>query len=145
MRRVQNSGSFELDLPPDEAFPLFTAEGERRWVPGWSPTILGADAQAPGSVFLTEADGRQTIWTVIQSDRGVLRHRYSRVTPGLTAGTVDVHVQPGGAGSIVQVAYDLTALSEEGAASLDAYEGEQFGAMMVKWRSLIVDMMTSAG
>ena len=141
VRRVRNSGSFELPLPPDQAFPLFTADGERKWVPGWSPTVLGPEPQHTGLVFLTQSHGLDTIWTVIESDPAKRRHLYSRVTPGASAGTVEVCVRPAPQGSIVDVAYDLTALSEEGAAGLDSYEGEQFGAMMDKWRSLITDML----
>jgi hypothetical protein len=140
-RRVRSCGGFELPLAPERAFSLFTAEGERRWVPGWSPTILGDMPQHPGMVFLTEADSRQTIWTVIESDPVALRHRYSRVTPGVSAGTVDVQLRTDAHGSTVEVSYDLTALSEEAQPALDAYEGAQFEAMMDEWRSLIAEML----
>jgi hypothetical protein len=139
--RIANSGSFELPVTPDEAFDLFTAEGERLWVPGWSPAILGTLPQHPGLVFLTEADGRQTIWTVIESDRAALRHVYSRVTPGQTAALVEVRLHPSGTGSRIDVSYDLTALSEEGEAALDAFADPHFGAMMDKWRSLAAAML----
>jgi hypothetical protein len=142
-QRIANSGSFELPLPPDEAFDLFTAEGEKLWVPGWSPTILGHLPQHPGLVFLTEADGKQTIWTVIESDRAALKHSYSRVTPGQTAAIVEVQLRPCGTGCRIHVSYDLTALSEEGEAALDGYADPQFGEMMDKWRSLVTAMLSS--
>ena len=34
--RVRRHGSFHVDLPPDQAIKLFTALGERLWVPGLS-------------------------------------------------------------------------------------------------------------
>ena len=141
--RIANSGNFELPVPADEAFDFFTAEGEKYWVPGWSPTVLGELPQHPGLVFLTESNGQQTIWTVIESDRQARRHVYSRVTPGLTAATVKVEVRASGEGSRVHVSYDLTALSEEGAAALDAYADPQFEQMMEKWRSLVSEMLAS--
>lgn len=139
--RIANSGTFELPLPPDETFDFFTAEGERSWVPDWSPTILGEPPQHPGMVFLTEANGRQTIWTVIESDRQARRHLYSRVTPGVSAAIVKVELRASGDGSRIHVSYDLTALSGEGEAALDAYADPNFGEMMEKWRSLIVEML----
>lgn len=141
--RIANSGSFELPLPPDKAFDLFTAEGERLWVPGWSPTILGTLPQHPGLVFLTEADGKQTIWTVIESDRAALKHVYSRVTPGQTAAIVEVRLRATGTGSQIEVSYDLTSLSEDGESALDSYADPHFGEMMDKWRSLVGAMLSS--
>ena len=141
--RIANSGSFELALSPHEAFDLFTAEGERLWVPGWSPTILGELPQHPGLVFLTEASGRQTIWTVIDSDWAALRHCYSRVTPGVSAGTVEVQICPTESGSEVIVSYDLTALSPEGEAVLEGYADPHFAEMMGVWRSLVEAMLAS--
>jgi len=137
-RRVRSAGGFELPLPAGDAFGLFTAEGERRWVPGWSPEILGQLPQHPGLVFLTKADGRDTIWTVIESDPASLRHRYSRVTPGHTAGTVEVRLHPAGSTCRVDVRYDMTALADDHAAALAPYVGEAFQAMLAEWQSLIV-------
>ena len=142
-RRIANSGSFELPLPPGEAFDLFTAEGEKDWVPGWSPTILGDLPQHPGLVFLTESNGQQVIWTVLESDPATLTHRYSRVAPGHTAATVEVRLRPSGTGCTVHVSYDLTALSPEGEAALDGYADPQFGETMEKWRSLVGEMLAS--
>ena len=34
---VERTGVVAMDLPAAEAFPLFSAEGERRWVAGWAP------------------------------------------------------------------------------------------------------------
>lgn len=134
-RRVRSSGGFELPLSATEAFDLFTAEGERRWVPGWSPDILGPLPQHPGLVFQTEAHGHKTIWTVIESDPASLRHLYSRVTPGHTAGTVEVRLHPAGSACRVDVSYNMTALADDHA--LAPYVGEAFQAMLAEWQALI--------
>jgi hypothetical protein len=136
-RRVRNSGSFELPQSAGDAFDLFTVDGERRWVPGWSAEILGQLPQHSGLTFLTEADGRQTIWTVIESDAGSLRHLYSRVTPGHTAGTVEVQLHPIGSTCRVEVSYDMTALTDVHSAALAPYVGEAFQAMLTEWQALI--------
>lgn len=135
--RIRESGSFRIDLPPDRAFELFTAAGERLWVPGWSPQILGPLPQQPGLVFLTGAGSEFTIWTVIESDPDRGRLRYSRVTPGSRAGIVAVSVVAADGGSEVEVAYDLTALEPNGTNALEPYAPHHFAKMMDEWRSLI--------
>lgn len=142
-QRARSSGRFELPLPLEKAFDLFTAEGERRWVPGWSPEILGSLPQHRGLIFLTNAHGRQSIWTVLESDPATLTHCYSRVTPGLTAGIVEVRLRAAGAGCEVEVAYDLTALSPDGQAALADYRGEAFDRMLGQWRELITAALGS--
>jgi len=137
MTRIQNSGSFELPMTPDAAFPLFTAEGERDWVPGWSPDILAELPQHPGLVFLTNVHGPETIWTVLESSPALLTHRYSRVTPGHTAGIVEVKLFPADNDCQVNVSYDMTALSLEGEAALDGYRGTAFATMLAEWQRLI--------
>lgn len=134
--RVRRSGSFQLDLDAGDAFPLFTAEGERDWVPGWSPTVLGPKQEA-GLVFLTGTGKENTIWTVLESDRAQLRHRYSQVTPGVRAGTVEVSLSREAAGCCVHVAYDMTALPGASEDALDGYCEPNFDAMLREWRELI--------
>lgn len=135
--RIRQQGSFNLDISPAEAFHLFTAEGERLWVPGWSPEILGKTPQESGLVFLTGTGCEATIWTVIDSDPEEGRVRYSRVTPVSRAGLVEVRLEPEGRGSCVHVMYDLTALSSHGETALKAYEGANFQQMLEEWRRLI--------
>jgi hypothetical protein len=141
--RVRSSGSFDLPLAPDQAFPLFTAEGEGRWVPGWSPEMLGSLPQHRGLVFLTKVDRSQTIWTVLESDPETLSHRYSRVTPGKTAGIVEVKLCPAHNGCRVSVSYDMTALTEAGQQALATYRGSAFDDMLVQWQELIATALES--
>jgi hypothetical protein len=144
-RRERRKGQIELPLPAEDAFKLFTAEGERLWVPGWSPEMLGAVPQAQGLVFLTGEGDEWTIWTVIASDPvgGILR--YSRVTPALRAGLVEVRLTGEGERTRVEVRYDLTALSSDGEASLEAYSAPRFAEMLDTWHALITDFLRSDG
>ncbi len=130
--RVVCRGTVRVPLPPEHALPLFTPRGERRWAEGWDPVFPAGDADdaAPGTVFLTEADGGgHAIWTV--ADRTERSMRYARAVPGVWAGTVEVRCEPAGAETLAEVTYDLTALDEaerpqlrEFADGYDAYLGE---------------------
>ena len=70
---VDRTGHLVLPLPVREAFPFFTPEGERRWVPGWAPEYLhpAEPSAEPGTVFRTQVDGEETLWIVLQFFNGV--------------------------------------------------------------------------
>lgn len=135
--RVRRRGDFHLAIPPEDAFDLFTAEGERLWVDGWEPRILSACATVPGSVFLTSHGGEETIWVVVDANREEGLLRYARVSPGRRAGTVEVRIRPDGGGTRVEVAYDLTALGAEGEAVLRSMDEAGFAEMLTQWKKMI--------
>jgi len=136
--RSRQKGSFELAVAASEAFDLFTAEGERRWVAGWEPSILSTcGAQEPGAVFLTDHNGESTIWTVIAADRTAGRLLYSRVSPGRRAGTVEVQIKACGDGSTITVSYDQTALGPDGEAIVAGMDEPAFAAMLGEWKRMV--------
>ena len=140
--RTRQHGSFALPLPPTEAFDLFTAEGEERWVAGWEPVILSdCGATEPGAVFLTDHGGEQTIWTVLEADRAAGRLAYSRVSPGRRAGTVRVSLAPRPDGTRVEVAYDLTSLGGDGDRAVRSMDSAGFGRMLGEWQRLIGEVL----
>ena len=143
--RTRQKGSFTLPLPSDQAFDLFTAEGERRWLDGWEPEILSdCGALEPGAVFLTDHGGEPTIWTVIEADRSAGRLQYSRVSPGRRAGTVGVQLADENGGTRVHVAYDITALGTAGETAVAAMDAAGFAAMLTDWRQLIERSLSEA-
>jgi hypothetical protein len=121
-------GTLHVPLPPTQAIQLFTAEGERAWVPGWDPTDISA------TVFTTGHDDHDTIWVV--TDETATTRRYARVTPGVQAGTVEVRCEPDGEHTRAHVTYDLTALGPD--ADLDAFAAH-FDEMLAEWERLIAD------
>lgn len=138
---VARHGSFELDLPPERAFPLFTAPGEELWVPAWDPVVLHGDGLGEGTVFVTTNHGHTTYWLVTDYDADAHRAQYVRVTPEADTGTVDVSIaatEQGG--SIVDVGYHLTALTPAGNAKLEESFGERdYADMMREWQRLIAE------
>jgi hypothetical protein len=137
--RVTHSGSLHVDAPPEHAFPLFTAPGERLWAPGWDPVILsGGDGLERGSVWLTAHGDEQTIWFVADYDPESFHAHYARITPTSRAGSVEVFVRSDGdGGSDVTVTYDLTALNEAGNRELAGFDGEHYAHMLMEWERLI--------
>jgi hypothetical protein len=134
---LRRSATISVALPPAEALRLFTPVGERDWVPGWDPDFPAGesgDGAEPGTVFVTTADERRTIWVAL--DRGPDHVRYAQVIPEIRAGTVEVRLTPDGPGTSAEVTYELTALSDEGAGELAEFEAS-FGESVGRWAGLI--------
>jgi hypothetical protein len=93
--RQRLTGRIKVDLPPGEAFRLFTPRGEQDWVHGWHPRFPAPapDDAEPGTVFETHTHGQHTIWLVTGREPGK-RISYARVTPGDQAGTVTITITP---------------------------------------------------
>lgn len=138
---IARTGSFELDMTPEEALPLFTAPGEKLWIPVWDPVVLNGDGYEKGTVFVTSNHGNTTYWLVTDYDTDARHARYVRVTPQANTGTVDVSITSnGGGGATVNVIYQLTALSPAGNEELQAsFSESKYAAMMEEWRTMIID------
>lgn len=139
--RVTHSGTVHVDAPPDHVFPLFTAPGERLWVPGWDPEIVsGGHGLERGSVWLTGTGNDRTIWLVVDYHPKTLHARYARITPESRAGTVEVLARPDGEGGTeAQITYEMTALNESGNEALAGFGAEEFAQMLVEWDRMIRD------
>jgi hypothetical protein len=139
--RYHASHSFDLPRPVDTCLPLFTAEGERDWVPDWSPTfVYPADGRTEaGMVFLTHQDGGITTWAMTVHEPAEGRVAYVRITPGFRVVQIRVICRPieEGRGCRVSVAYELTGLSEAGNAAGPGFV-EGFPMMIEGWRSHIL-------
>jgi hypothetical protein len=130
--RIELTGSFELAAPSDRVMPLFTAEGERLWAPGWDPEWADVEhTHEPGEVWTTSGPPLTT-WVTV--DAGPDRVRYARVAPGDSAGTVAVACTAHTEGTTVTVSYDLTALSPNGETRLTAFEAS-YAEMLEHWRA----------
>lgn len=137
MSRQRLTGRIQVDLPPGEAFRLFTPRGEEDWVHGWHPRFLVpvTDDTEPGTVFETHAHGHHATWLVTSREPG-RRISYARVIPGEQAGTVTVTVSASGRGTEVAVLYDLTALTS--AANLKLVEfADTYPAYLQSWQEAI--------
>ena len=131
--RVRRHGRLTLHGTLDDVVPLFTAEGERRWVEGWQPWFpLPGHVHERGEVWTTTAASRTTIWVTVE--RRVDGALFARVTSEVSAGLVEVSCSPGLDGTTdVDVSYDLTALSQEGRDAI-AHLRDGFGAMLATWQ-----------
>ena len=130
--------SFRLEAPLAHVFPLFTAEGERSWAPGWEPVLLGGAVER-GSAFVTRAhSGIETTWIVADYRPAEGRVSYARLAQGSNIGLVDVTcTEAEGGGTVVTVRYTLTGVSEQGRAFVREFlEPERYSHMIEEWQAL---------
>jgi len=137
---VERTGTFRVNQPLAQAFPLFSPEGERRWVAGWDPRYLhprDAPSAAPGTVFQTFHNGEETEWLVLRYSEADGVAEYVRITPGSRMGLVTVRAAARACGTDVEVTYRLTSLSDAGTRTLEAMTEESYAAMLGEWERLI--------
>lgn len=128
--------SFRLDAPLERVMPLFTAEGERSWAPGWEPVILSGAVER-GSAFVTRAhSGIETTWIVADYRPAEGRVSYARLAQGSNIGLVDVTCTAAeGGGTVVSVRYTLTGVSEQGRTFVREFlEPSRYARMIDEWR-----------
>ena len=128
--------TFHLDAPLARVFPLFTANGERAWAPGWDPRILSG-AEERGSAFVTTAhDGASVTWIVTDYRPVQGRVSYARLVHDSNIGLVDVSCTEVHGGTDVSVRYTLTAVSEAGKAFVAEFLTEEhYTKMIEEWQA----------
>ena len=136
---ILRTGTVHVALPPAEALPLFTAEGETRWVPGWSPTYVTPLEGEPreGDLWLTRDGDVEVIWRVQRYDPAASLAEYLRVVPGNRVAVVRVQCAPDGDGTIATVSYRVTPLSAAGRAWIADFDEAAYQDMMLEWEQLI--------
>ena len=96
---VERTGVVAMDLPLAEAFPLFNAEGERRWVAGWDPSHVHPNEPSAGEgvIFRTTNKGVGTAtWIQTRHDPAAGAASFVYLVPDHHAAMVDVHLNPKG-------------------------------------------------
>ena len=146
-RHIVRSGSFSLAIPPQRAFAFFTPEGERAWIPDWTPEYLHPSdgTLGPGLVFRTRAGGEPTLWLVSRYDAQALEAEYVRIVPESRIGTVVVRCRgAGGEGTQVEVTYAFTGLSNAGNDVLAALTEEAYARVMSDWQKRVTAVLLAS-
>jgi hypothetical protein len=109
-------GGFSVTIakPPNAAFALFDANGERRWDPSWSPSFVHGDAYKSGSIFKTSHGGRVATWLIDGYDSRSNSVSYVVVREDRSIMKIVIALVPTGGGSRANVSYEITALNDDG-------------------------------
>jgi hypothetical protein len=106
---------FTAQAPMEQVTPLFGADKERVWSPGWDPQFIhplpAADAQ--GMVFSVAHHHLRSIWVNTELDLKEGRVQYVYVIPDALVTVIRLSLTPKGNQTTVEVHYDRTALTPE--------------------------------
>jgi len=137
-KQVVREGSFELDASADKALLVFTPEGERGWVKGWSPKPVYPPQQGvmfkTNSVFRVDQDEERSLWTIVEADSREHVAEYIYVVEGERLSRVRVQIEPLSERHCrVHVRYVHTAISEKGVEFVASVTEESYAKKMQDW------------
>jgi MOSC domain-containing protein YiiM len=137
---VRRSGTLRVAAPMARAFPFFTPDGERLWVPGFDPQYLHplSGEQGVGAIFTTTHGGEDTLWMVLRFSPSTGVAEYARVTPGSRGGVVQVALEPVDAATTqATITYELASTSEAGDEKLGTFTDAAYAEMLADWERQI--------
>jgi hypothetical protein len=107
--------AFTANAPMEQVAPLFGADKERVWAPGWNPQFIhpvpGADEE--GMVFTVAHSDLRAAWVNTQFDIKNGRIQYVYTIPDALVTVITLRLHPEGDKTHVEVEYDRTALSAD--------------------------------
>jgi hypothetical protein len=146
MNSVEHQATFRMDQPAEILFPLFSAEGEKLWVPGWDyENISGSEEMFEDFIFLTRhqdhsSPNADTIWLVKSYQPEHYFVQYYKVEPGQKVGLITVQcVALDSARADVEVTYAYTALSESGEKFFRNFTADHYQGFIAEWKTLLED------
>lgn len=139
LRPVRASQSYTQHLVgrPAEVFPLLCPVRECDWVDGWNPRLVISDSGVaePDCLFVTGTATSESVWVVTEYTPP--EHiAFVKVTPDETVGFIDIVLSASAdGGTDALVAYTLTALSDQGAAAVNAFTVAYYREFMLAWET----------
>jgi len=146
-QQVRRTGSFQLDCSAETAFPLFSPEGERKWISTWNPRPIFPDRIAfqPDTVFRQGEGADEAVWTIVDVDWQAHRAEYVRVAPDSHAAHIAVELDVlGDKRCRVRVSYTLTVFGHDAASLLESFSENTFAERMQNWRRWISEYLRTA-
>ena len=150
MRSIKHSAGFYISQPVERVFPLFSPEGEKRWVPNWDyKNIMGTTQLSEDYVFLTGSHDHASagaIWLVKRYVPHEWLVQFYRVEPEDKVGVVTVQCSRiSDRKTRVEVTYQYIPLSEKSRKFIDGFTIEFFKKFIGEWRDLLLRYFDSAG
>lgn len=130
------------------AFPLFSPEGEKLWVPGWSPEMLfpPAPGWTAGQIFRTREETGEAVWLITGLDREDYRVEYHRIEPSRYVARIEVACRAvSGRETDVRTTYSFIGLTESGNREIAAMTQQAYDAKMARWAEWIRSYLEARG
>ena len=133
-----------MDQPAARLFPLFSAEGETLWVPGWTyDNVMGSTDLHEDYVFLTRTHDHaatEAVWIVKRYRPEDWLVEFYKVELGDKVGVVSVQlVERGEASTEVEVTYEYIGISETGDEFVRGFTADDYRGYIAEWKTLLDD------
>ena len=142
MNTVKHTAEFQIGQSATLLFPLFSAEGEKFWVPGWDYiNVMGTTDLHEDYVFITESHDHASgdaIWIVKTHQPENLFVEYYKVEPGDKVGIIAVHCTAlSDCATRVSVSYEYIALTETGVDFIKTFTNQVYQQFIGEWKELL--------
>lgn len=143
MISIKHTQDFRLAQPVEIVFPLFSAEGEKLWVPDWEyENIMGSAELHEDYIFLTKHHDHaaaDAIWLVKRYEPDTYLVQFYKVEPKDKVGIITVQCTKEAAClTHVAVTYEYIGLSEQGDQFITAFTATEYAAFIDEWNKLLV-------
>ncbi len=148
MSTVKHTASFEIQEPVEELFPLFSAEGEKLWVPGWDyENVMGSTELHEDYVFVTKSHDHaaaDAVWVVKRYEPEQYLVQFYKVEPGEKLGVIEVQCSEINESlTKVKVTYEYIGLSSEGNEFVAGFSLAEFQTFIGEWKALLLSYFRS--
>ena len=148
VKTVEYTNTFQIGQPILNLFPLFSPEGEKYWVPGWSyENVMGTTELSEDYIFRTTSHDHgstNAIWIVKRFDPDAHVVEFYRIEPEEKVGVVKVkctEVEPDM--TEVEVSYKYSALSEKGEHFVSKFTQADYDEFIGEWKELLLKYFAS--
>jgi len=140
---IKHSKTFEINQPIKILFPLFSAEGEKLWVPRWDyENVMGSNDLHEDYIFLTKNHDHAStnaIWLVKRYDPDTYFVQFYKVEPNDKVGIITVQCfQIEESNTEVEVTYEYIGLSEKGNEFIHQFTSDQYTKFIEEWKNLLL-------
>jgi len=142
MKQIKYTEDFQISQPVEKLFPLFSAEGEKRWVPGWDyKNVMGGTVLHEDYIFVTgnhDHTASDAIWLVKRHDPDSHYVEFYKVEPEEKVGIISVKCNPiSSSETNVSVSYEYIALNEKGRRFVANFTSDEYRDFIGEWKQLL--------
>lgn len=143
MSTIKHTKEFRINQPIDIVFPLFSAEGEKLWVPDWDyVNIMGSNELHEDYIFLTQTHDHastKAIWLVKQYKPESYLVQFYKVEPEDKVGIITVQCESIGTElTQVEVTYEYVGLSIKGNEFVNEFTASEYETFIDTWKNLLI-------
>ena len=143
MSSAKHSKKFIINQPIEVLFPLFSAEGEKLWVPGWDyENVMGSTDLHEDYIFLTQNHDHASsnaIWLVKRYDPIAHFVQFYKVEPEAKVGIISVQcLQINKSKTEVEVTYHYIGIGEKGNEFIKQFTSEEYTKFIDEWEKLLL-------